>query len=111
MAIAALVLLPLPWREWDQKAGWAVVIAVVTYLLVRRSDPELIYRRLLWLTVPGSLAMLVLGASLHVGVWTPDAFVQGQIGTASIWAPVVAVVAVTSILAAADICLTRLRRG
>ncbi len=111
MAIAALVLLPMPWREWDQKAGWAMVIAVVTYLLVRRSDPELIYRRLLWLTVPGSLAMLLLGASFQVGIWTPEAFVHGQVGAGSVWAPVVAVIAVTTILAAADICVMRLRQA
>jgi internalin A len=111
MALAALVLVPVPWREWDQKAGWAVVIAVVTYLLVRRSDPELIYRRLLWLTVPGGLAMLLLGLSFQVGFWTPEAFVQGRIGSDSVWAPVVAVLGVTSILAIADHLLTRLRRS
>jgi hypothetical protein len=109
MAIVAPILLPLPWREWDQKLALGMVLAVVTYFVVRRSDPALIYRRLIWTTVPPCLVLLLFGVSIQFGIWAPAAFIEGQIGAGSIWAAAFAFVAVSAILAAADLYLTKLR--
>jgi internalin A len=111
MAIAAPILLPLPWSEWDQKLAWGAVLAGVTYLVVRRSDPALIYRRLVWITVPASLAMLLLGGSVQFGIWAPAAFIEGRIGAGSIWVGAFAFVIVTAILATADVHLQKLHRS
>jgi internalin A len=111
VALAASVVVPLPWSEWDQKLGWGLVLAVVTYLVVRRSDPQLIYRRLLWITVPASLAMLLLGGSVQFGIWAPGAFIEGRVGAGSIWVGASAFVIVAAILATADVHLQKLRKS
>jgi len=109
MMLVVPILLPLPWSEWDQKLAWGAVFAGVTYFVVQRSDPALIYRRLVWITVPVCLSMLLLGASLQFGAWGSDAFIEAQIGVGSVWAAAVAFVIVTALLIVADLHLTRLR--